>query len=141
MLHNINSQIKNNKLFNVYLYKTIEFLYNIIINYKEITEKVLSNSNGEYDSYIEVKEKDIIKKVDIFFLSLLNILKGGQKNGNINKRKLSSNVRNSLISFLSLKINTSSYFKNIIISLIFDVELFDQKQYISELIFSELNKL
>ena len=133
MLHNINSQIKNNKLFNIYLYKTIDFLYNIIINYKEITEKVLSNSNGEYDSYIEVKEKDIIKRVDIFFLSLLNILKGGQKNDNINKRKLSSNVRNSLISFLSLKINTSSYFKNIIISLIFDVELFDQKKYISEL--------
>jgi len=133
MLHNINSQIKNNKIFNIYLYKTIDFLYNVIINYKEITEKVLSNSNGVYDSYIEIKEKDIIKKVDIFFLSLLNILKGGQKHDNKNIRKLSSNVRNSLIKCLSLKINTSRYFKNIIISLMFDIELFDQKKYISEL--------
>ena len=133
MLHNINSQIKNNKLLNIFLYKTIDFLYNIIINFKEITEKVLSNSNGVYDSYIEIKEIDIIKKIDIFFLSLLNILKGGQKNDNKNIKKLSSDVRNSLINCLSLKINTSSYFKNIIIGLMFDIELFDQKKYISEL--------
>ena len=46
---------------------------------------------------------------------------------------MSSNIRNSLFNWWSLKINTPSYFKNIIISLIFDIELFDQKKYISEL--------
>ena len=132
MLHNINSHITDNKIFNLYLYKTIDFLYNTIKFYQEVKNNILEDENGYYDSYFEINEEDSIQKINIFFLSLLAILKEDQNNSN-NVRTLSDEVRNSMINCLSLKFNNFYFHKNIIMSLLYDTNLFNQKKYTSEL--------
>ena len=141
MLYNINSQIKENKLFNLYIYKTIDFIYDIYNYYQEIKNKILEDESGNYDSYYEINEEDLIKQIDIFFLSFLSILKNKNKNKNNNSDNdddnysiiLSGEIRKSLINCLSLKIEKAKLYKNIILSLLLDFELFEQKKYVNEL--------
>ena len=133
MLHNINSQIKENNLFNLYIYKTIDFLYNTIKIYQEIKNKLLED---EYDSYYEINEEELFKQLDIFFLTFLSILKNNNNNST-NKdnysKVLSGEIRNILINCLSLNIEGCKLTKNIILSILFDSELFEQKKYINDL--------
>ena len=129
MLHNIKSQIKDNKTFNLYIFKTIDFLHNIIILYKEIKNKVLDDEKGRYDSYFEVNEGDLIKGINLFFLTLLSILK---KKDNY-QIALSDDIRKCLINFISINFEKYEFHRNIILSIIFDNELFNQKKYIIEL--------
>jgi hypothetical protein len=141
MLYNINSHIKENKLFNLYIYKTIDFIYDIYNYYQEIKNKILEDESGNYDSYYEINEEDLIKQIDIFFLSFLSILKNKNKNKNNNSDNdddnysiiLSGEIRKSLINCLSLKIEKAKLYKNIILSLLLDFELFEQKKYVNEL--------
>ena len=127
MLHNINSQIKDNKLFNLYLQKTIDFLYITVDNYQQMKNKIIEDKYVRYDSYFVIDEEKSIKKFNLFFITLLAILKDD------NNRKLSQEVRNALIQCLSLTFDNFYFHKNIIISILFDNELFDQKKFISDL--------
>ena len=133
MLHDINSQIKDNKMFNIYIYKTIDFLYNIIILFQEIKNNIIGDEFARFDSYIEIDEENLVKQLNIFFLTLFSILKKGKTDEVYTKKILSDDIRKCLINFLSLKIDKYSFHKNIIVSILFDFELFEQKKYISEL--------
>ena len=130
MLHNINSQPMDDQAFNLYLSKTIEFFNYLISTLKEINNIISDSEYNLYDSYIEFNEENLVNLKDQFLLTLFVILKNPVKD---KKRILFDNVRNSLLKCLESK-NTNSYFhSNILISLIFDNDLFDQKKYISEL--------
>ena len=132
MLYNIDSQIKDNKIFSLYLYKTIDFLYDIIIKIDKIKDKII---NDEFATYLEFDEKNYFKQINIFFLSLFSILKDNQinNNKNISFRVLSKDVRRSLINFFVLNIDSYNSHKNLILNLLLDFELFNQREYISEL--------
>jgi len=130
MLHNINSQSLDDQAFNFYLSKTIDFFNYLISSLKEINNRILDSEYNLYDSYIEFNEATLVNLKDLFLLTLFIILKKPPKD---KKRILFDNVRNSLLNFLDSKMNNYNFHSNIIISLIFDNDLFDQKKYISEL--------
>ena len=135
MLHNINSQIKDNKTFNLYLYKNIDFLYISIKNYLTIKNQILEDEFTSNNSYLEINENLLIKKINIYFLTLLYIIKNSKliiKNGKFDK-SLSNDVRKSLINFLTIKFNDCNIYIKIILSIIIDTELFDQRKYLFEL--------
>jgi len=136
MLHDINSQINNNQLFNIYIYKTIDFLYYIINKYIEIENNILEDEKGIYDSYLEINKNDIINQIYFFFLTLLTILKNRKKN-NKDKKFLSDDVGKLLINFLSLKFNkfdNKNIYINIIVYILFEFDLIilDLTQFIKE---------
>ena len=64
-------------------------------------------------------------------ISLLVVIKNNKKRNLI--KTLLSDVRKSLINYLSLKKENFNFLKNIAIGLIFDYDLFDQKAYAFEL--------
>ena len=133
MLHDINSQIKDNKIFNIYIYKTMHFLYNIIKSFQEKKNNIVDDELATFDPYIEINEENLVKNLNIFFLTLFSILKKDKSNENNIKRILSNDIRKCLIDFLSIKFDKYSFHINIIVSLLLDFELFEQKKYISEL--------
>jgi hypothetical protein len=130
MLHNINSQSMDDQTFNLYLSKTIDFFNYSISTLKEINNRILDSEYNFYDSYIEFNEDNLVNLKDQFLLTLFAILKKPTKD---KKKILFDNVRNSLLKSLESKMNNSNFHSNILISLIFDNDLFDQQKYISEL--------
>ena len=126
MLHVIDCRINDHLVFNLYIYKTLEFFcYAILIYIKKETHFL----------YIEIDKEELIKQINIFFLTLLNILKSKEKNiENNNDNYLSKDVRNALINCLKIKFkNHDNIHINIITSILFDNKLFNQKEYILEL--------
>ena len=142
MLHNINSHSKDNKTFNEYLYTNIDFLYFTIKNYLSIKDKIIEDEYHQIDSFIEINEDLIIKKINIYFLTLLSVIKKYQFSLNNDKyvKTLSEDIRKTLINFLSIKFQNYNNYMNIILSIIIDDELFDQKKYIFEINDLLLNK-
>jgi hypothetical protein len=130
MLHNINSQSMDDQTFNLYISKTIDFFNYSISTLKEINNRILDSEYNFYDSYIEFNEENLVNLKDQFLLTLFVILKKPTKD---KQKILFDNVRNSLLKCLESKMNNSNFHSNILISLIFDNDLFDQKKYISEL--------
>ena len=130
MLHNINSQPLDDQTFNLYISKTIDFFNYSISKLKEINNIISGSEYNFYESYIELNEESLFKLKDQFLLTLFVILKNPVK---VKKRILFDNLRNSLLKCLESKIINSYLHSNILISLIFDNDLFDQKKYISEL--------
>ena len=131
MLHVINSQITDYQIFNLYISKTIEFLYNTIIYYEKLKVK---------KPYLEVDNEDLIKKTNIFILSLLFFLNNKERN----KKFLSDDIKNSLINFLSIKFKNNNYHLNILANMILDYNLFNQNENnpeLKELIIEKLDPL
>ena len=132
MLHNINSQSNDNKTFNFYLYKTLDFLFHINIFFQTIINKIFEDEIGKYCSYLELNEEEFIKQINLFFLSLLSILNENKKRKNY-KLLLCDDIRKCLKQYLEINFENSIFHKNIIISILLDNELFNQKKYFREL--------
>ena len=142
MLHNINSRIKDKKIFDLFIYKTIDFIFCIYSNFKIFKKKF---------SFFEI-DRDFAKQINIFFLTLLYSLKlNKKKNLYINNNfYLSNDLRNSLINCLSLKFqnNENNNHLNIIANIIFGNEFFEQNEntlkinesYIDKINFLDFNK-
>ena len=121
MLHNFDSIIIDNKLLDIYLSKTLEFLY-CILEYQK---------NPQNDYIIEFDKDNIDNKLNIFFMTFFNILKAGPKNKYF--RILSDNIWNSLLKIFSLDFEDSNIYKQIILSILLDYDLFEQKKYITKI--------
>ena len=122
MLHNIDTFIKDHKTYDLFLYKTIDFLYNAIVYYRKI--------NGN-NAYFEIEETDLNNQINAFFLTLLLFLnnkKDKQKNN-----YFSEDLRNSLANFFEIRMKSSNYYFNIIIGILFDDELFNRKENLLQL--------
>ena len=116
MLHVINSQIKEYKTFDFYICKTINFLYNSIV----CCQKVKNN-------YFEINKEEIVKQINLFFLTLLSILKNNNTNKN-NFCHLSKDIKSTLLNFLSMKFKTFNYHINIIINILVDDSITSKKE-------------
>ena len=131
MLHVMNSLIKDKKAFNLYIYKTIDFINSLYSNYNIFKKQY---SYFEFDS-------DFIKQINLFFLTLLFILKKNKNNNldNTNDNYLSNEVRNSLINCLSLKFKNSNYHIDIIVSILFGNEFFEKNANLNESIIDKID--
>ena len=128
MLHNIDSRISDSKLLDIYLSKTIQFLSNIL--------ELLNNPNNEY--IIEFSKEDMNNKFNIFFMTLFHILNSENKNKYY--RILSSDFWYNLFIIFSLDLDNSIIYKRIILSILLDYNLFEQRNYITQ-INNILNKI
>ena len=118
MLHNIDSIILDNKLFNLYLSKTIEFISYIL--------ELLGNSINEY--LIECDKEYLKNKLNMFFLTLFNILKSDKY-----YKILSDDIWYNLYIIFSLNLENSNIYKQIILSILLDYNLFEQRKFIKQL--------
>ena len=130
MLHVLDSRVNDVKYFNIFLYQILDFL-NTILNFDNDLQLLYQYKNIDYIYEIDI---NVFKnQINIFFLTLFNIL----KNGNIDKKKyykkLSEQIFNTLMNIFSLDLENSIIFKQIILSILFDYELFEQKKYISSI--------
>ena len=131
MLHDINSRIKNKKIFFVYIYRTIDFIHSIYSNYKKIQK---------YYPFFEF-DINIVKKINIFLLSLVFIFKINKENI-LDDYYLSNDIRNSLINCLSIKFKEhKNYHLNIIASIVFGNEFFEQNEYTLKINESIIDKI
>ena len=64
-------------------------------------------------------------------MTFFNILKAGPKNKYF--RILSDNIWNSLLKIFSLDFEDSNIYKQIILSILLDYDLFEQKKYITKI--------
>ena len=116
MLHNIDSIITDKKLLDLYLSKTIEFLFYVLDLFNK-TEYII-----EYD------KESMKNKLNIFFMTLYHILKSEKYN-----RILSDDICYNLFEIYSLFLEYSSIYKQIILSILLDYNLFEQKNYINQI--------
>ena len=124
MLHNIDSKITDNKLLDIFISKVLEFL-SCILEYK---------NDIENDFIFEINKENIKNQLNIFFFTLFSILKPEQDNKK-NKyfRILSDDIWYSLLKIFSLDLENSNSYKQIILSILLDNDLFEQRDYINEL--------
>ena len=133
-LYNIFSKIKENKLLNIYLYETLSFVMKLFayyeINYMNSspkkTDKIKTPKKPEDSGKTEQPEKQKLEsEMTVFFLTLLTLINKKQKE----KFYLDKEV------FLIL-IDISSYLfrnrfineKNIILSILLDIDLYRNKE-------------
>ena len=123
MLHNINSIIIDSKLLDIYLSKTLEFLSNILESQKY----------NEKEHTIEFDKESMKNQLNIFFLTLFNILKSGKNDKKKYFKILSDNFWNSLLKIFSHDLEDSIIYKKIIASILLDYDLFDLRNYIIQI--------
>ena len=116
MLHNINSIITDSKLLDLYLSKKIEFILYIL----ELLNK------AEY--IIEYNKENMKNKLNIFFITLFHILKSDKY-----YRILSDDIWHSFFKIYSLDLEYSNIYKQIILSILLDNNLFEQRNFINEI--------
>ena len=122
MLHSIDSLITDKKLLDLCLYKIVDF-----ISY------ILELHNNSVINYIfEIDEENIKNQLNIFFMTLYNILKTDQRN-NKYFRILSKDFWFSLFITFSFDFENSNIYRQIILSILLDYDLFDQRNYINQI--------
>ena len=121
-LHNISNILDNNKtgnlnLFNMYLYHTLKFFYDIMAN---------------IDDDITGKKKNDSLKFSYFILSLMIILFKIKKKDNINII-LDNKIYELLLKYIDFySIHNYYIHRNLIFSILLDDLLFDQSKYLKE---------
>ena len=124
MLYNIDSIITDIKLFDLCLSKKLEFVSYILEQ----------QSNPKNDYIFEFDKESFKNQLNIFFLTLHNILNINKEN---KKKKfyriLSDNVWNNLLKIYSLDLENSFTYKQIILSILLDNDLFDQRNFIIQI--------
>ena len=130
MLHNINSIIPDIKIINKFLCQTLD-----------IITSILSKENKEIDYIYDIDNNKYNYKINIFFMTLLSILK--QENDEDKKffKALSDEVWNSLIDIFIIDAGFSGIYRQIILSILLDNKLFDQKKNIESINVSVLNQI
>ena len=126
MLHNFDGLINDSKLLNQLLSKTIEFISNIL-EYRK-------NPNNDY--IIEFSKEDMKNKLNIFFLTIYFIFNSDKDNKNgKNKyyRILSDDIWYNLLIIFSSDLEKTFIYKKIILSILLDNDLFELKNYITQL--------
>ena len=125
MLHNIDSLINDSKILNLFLSKTIEFIANILEYQK--------NNNNNY--IIESNKENLKNKLNLFFMTLFCILNSDKENNNNNKyyRIFSDDIYYNLLIIFSSSFKKAFTYKRIILSILLDNDLFEQKNYITQI--------
>ena len=121
MLHNIDSMIIDNKLLDLYLSTIIDFVL-LILEYQK-------NSKNGY--IFELDKENVKKQMNIFFFTLYNILKSDEDNNNRNKyfKILSDDTWENLLKIFYLDLENKVFYKQIILSILLDYDLFEQRNY------------
>ena len=115
-MHNIDSIITDSKLLDLYLSKTIEFLFYIL--------ELLNNI--EY--IIKYSRENMKNKINIFFMTLFHILKSYKY-----YRILSDLNWYNFFIIYSLELENSNIYKQIILSILLDYNLFEQRNFINQI--------
>ena len=123
-LYNIFSIFKNYKndkaniIFNFYLSKVLDFLFDLLLNTNEYIIDITDKSKPNIDP-----------KLNLFLLTLLTLLYNNSENNNY---LLGDDVHNTLTGILDyFRFNNLFYQRNIIYSILFDEKFFVQKKYIN----------
>ena len=124
MLHNIESKITDINIFSKFLQQTLEIL-----------ACILDRDNIKENDYIYELDKDNFKnQLNMFFMTLISILKPEQEE---KKTKyfgtLSDEVWNSLSKIFSIDSDFNNVYYQIILSILLDTQLFEQKKFISQI--------
>ena len=124
MLHNIESKITDVNIFSEFLQQTLEIL-----------ACILDRDNIKESDYVYELDKDNFKnQLNIFFMTLISILKPEQEE---KKTKyfgtLSDEVWNSLSKIFSFDSDFNNAYYQIILSILLDTQLFEQKKFISQI--------
>ena len=121
MLHHIDSIITESKSLSIYLSKILGFL-SCILEYQ---------INIEIDYIIEFDKEILKNQLSIFFMTLFHILKSNEDNKYF--RILSDDIWYCLLKIFSLDLENSTFYNQIILSILLDYDLFDQSNFITEI--------
>ena len=132
MLHNINSTISDVKIFNKFLSGTLDIIASSLLS-KEKTKEI--------DYIYELNKNKLHNQINIFFMTLLSILKPEKKENKKFIRALSDEVWNSLIDIFTINVGYLGIYRQIILSILLDNKLFDQKKYIESINISLLDQI
>ena len=122
MLHNIKSKINNSEILNIYLFNIFDLLSCLLDN------ENIHDKNNIY----EFGDEEMKNQLNIFSITLLTILKSYKEEQKQNFGNLSDDIWYSLLKIFSLDIKNSNTYKQMILSVLLDYDLFDQKKYISD---------
>ena len=130
MLHNINSIIPDIKILNKFLSQTLD-----------IIASLLSRENKDIDYIYDIDKNKYNYKIDIFFMTFLSIVKPENDENKKFMKTLSDEVWNSLIDIFIIDFGYSGVYRQIILSILLDNKLFDQKKNIESINTSVLNQI
>ena len=130
MLHNINSIIPDIKILNKFLSQTLD-----------IITSLLSLENEEIDYIYDIDKNKYNYKINIFFMTFLSIVKQENDGNKKFMKTLSDEVWNSLIDIFIFDFGYSGIYRQIILSILLDNKLFDQKKNIESINNSVLNQI
>ena len=123
MLHNIKSRVTDIKLLNKYIYIIIDFL-----------STLLDRETNKGDDYWYELDKDyLINNLNIFFMTLLSILKPEKDEEKKFIRTLSDEIWEGLLKIFYFELENSNVYKQIILSIILDSELFELNKFLPQL--------
>ena len=117
-IFNNNKNDKINIIFNFYLSKVLDFLFELLLNINEYIFDITDKSKPKVDP-----------KLNMFLLTLITLLYSNNENNNY---LLEDEVHNLLTGILDyFRFNNLFYQRNIIYSILFDEKFFMQKKYIN----------
>ena len=123
MLHNMESKKTDINIFSKFLQQTLDFL-----------ACILDRDNIKENDYIYELDKDNFKnQLNIFFMTLIYILKPEKEEKNKNFGTLSDEIWNSLSKIFSFDSDFTNDYYQIILSILLDTQLFEQKKFITQI--------
>ena len=131
MLHNMNSTISDVKVLNKLLCGTLDI----------IASSFIGEKTKEIDYIYELDKNKLKNQINIFFITLLSILKPDKNENKKFIRALSDEVWNSLLDIFNINVGYLDVYRQIILSILLDNKLFDQKNYIESINISLLDQI
>ena len=129
MIHNINSRIEDLNILNNIFLKIIEFI-TALLNYEKDVKQLYKKNKSESDCYFIISKKNIKNKLNIFFFTFYSILKNESKKY---FGFLCDELWNSLLNLYTTDLDNANNYKQFILSILFDYELFDQQKFIIQI--------
>ena len=118
MLHNFNSIIPDIKILNKYFSQTFDI----------ITSLLSREKNKDEDYIYELDKNKFNNQLNVFFMTFLSIVKPEKNENKKFMRTLSDEIWNNLMDIFSIDVGYSSIYQQIILNILLDNRLFEQKK-------------